>query len=564
MSNRTTKIKLFFSSLVLLPVLAHAGSFLPASVSPERQTPTLPPPDGGITPPSAPVERERPEKPVDESARKIKFNFKKLEFEGNTIYSYEDLYPIFEDMLDKEVSLADLQLLTEAIEKRYVENGYILTRVIIPPQEIDASGVVKLQVVEGFVADVLIEGETNKVLGMVEALIKPVLQSKPLQIKIMERSMLLINDLPGVTTKAVLTPSVDVPGASTLVLVIEQDTFEGNFTWNNRGTKYVGPNQFITQLSLNNIFQHVARTTLDSKITSATRELRSFDLRHNAQVFENGSTLEGSLTYNRVQPGNDLSSLKVDGKSTTVALIYRYPFIRSRRVNLSGTLIYDYLNSETKLSNILFTLDRIESARAGISFDILDNLRGINLITATYAQGLNMFSGEEQPPLKRSRADGRKDYGKVQATYTRLQYLPDNFSLFFSTSGQYAFNALLSAEEFGYGGEQYGSAYDSSEIVGDSGVDGKIELRYNYPESSKLFPSTQYYASYDWGVIWDKHDDTGEGKQSGTSLAAGIRLELADRANGSLEIAKPLTRKVAAYDNKDVRWFFGITVDLAP
>jgi hemolysin activation/secretion protein len=153
--------------------------------------------------------------------------------------------------------------------------------------------------------------------------------------------------------------------------------------------------------------------------------------------------------------------------------------------------------------------------------------------------------------------------------------LPETWSLFFSTTGQLAFNSLLSAEQLGYGGAQYGSAYDSSEIIADSGIEGKLELRYNSPTVGEFFRTTQYYASYDFGVLYQKNALPGAAsasdpfasiltptKQSGTSGALGIRFNLVDRVNSYFEIAKPLTKKVAAYNNNDARYFFSITVDL--
>lgn len=565
MVKKTQQLLLLGLLACYLPVNTWAASVIPSTVLPERQTPTPPPGDMNLkeTPPVF-QEKERKAPKIDEAATKVKFPLNEVIFEGLTLYKPKDLSPFYEKMIGKEITLADLQILAESIEKYFVSEGYILVRVIIPPQEIDKRGVVKLQVIEGYVSEIVIEGDAERVMNAIQPLLVPIVESIPLKVDVMERAILLVNDLPGIKSKAVLTPSPETQGASTLVLLVDREMFEGSVTWDNRGTKFVGPNQFSTSLSLNNIFQHVAKTTFDGKVTSNTRELKSYSLRHTVPMFDNGSTIEGSATRNRVKPGNDLSSLKVNGTSSSVAFVYRYPIIRTRRMNLNFSTTYDYLNSETDLSKVRFTLDRIESARMGISFDALDSWRGINLITANASHGLNMLSGKEQQPSLRSRSDGRKDYAKVDASYTRLQYLPANFSFYLAFSGQYAFNALLSAEEFGYGGPEFGSAYDSSEIIGDHGFAGKAELRYNSPNRGQLFRTTQYYASYDAGAVWDKHDRTSAGKDSASSAATGIRLGLADRVNASLDIAKPLSRKVSAYDDKTVRWFFSITVDLDP
>lgn len=548
---------------MLIPGVASAIPFLPSTVLPERQTPFNPPANGGLPPPSPGLGEQKPAQAIDQSAFQVKFHLNKIILDGNKTYTYDQLAPIFKDSLGKEISLADLQIIANNIEKYYIEHGYILTRVIIPPQEIDSSGVVKLEIIEGYISSAVIDGKTEDIKHLIDAYVAPVLQSKPLQISVLERAVLLINDIPGVSTKAVLTPSFDVPGSSTLVLVVDQAFFQGSVTWDDRGTKYVGPNQFSTTLQFNNLFHAPGQLEFDGKVTSDTNELKSGNLQYLAEVFDNGSTLLGGFTANQVRPGNTLTPLHINGLSDTTSLIYSYPFIRTRRMNLSGTATYDYLNSKTFFSNFLVTLDRIESIRFGGSFNVIDDMSGMNLVTAQYSQGIQLLSGDAQPELLRSRVDGQKNYSKVTATYTRLQSLPETWSLFFSTSGQLAFNSLLSAEQLGYGGAQYGSAYDSSEIIGDSGVEGKFELRYNSPVIGQFFRTTQYYASYDFGVLWDKAEIFAiNAKQSGTSGALGIRLDIVDRVNSSFEIAKPLTKKVAAYDNKAARFFFSITVNL--
>lgn len=549
---------------VVLPLTSFAvGAGRFSTIIPSRQTPVIPAIDGGLPDEAPEIQNPQPpSQPVDEAAKAIMFNFNKIIFEGMTVFQPDDLLPLYKDMLGKKISLADLQMLTEKFEKYYAERGYILTRVIIPPQEIGEDGVVRIQIIEGYVADVVIQGDTKKVLGTINSYTEPVLGSRPLQISVLERAVLLINDLPGVTTKAVLTPSPDVPGASTLVLVVSQYVFDGALAWDNRGTKYVGPQEFTLNSTLNNLFQHVSQVGADIKVTASTHELQSYQASYMLPVFGNGSTLEASGTYNHVLPGNDLSNLEIDGLSESATLLYTYPVIRSRRTNLNITFDYDYLYSKTDILSALFSRDRIESLRFGFSYDGVDSLQGINLVSGMISQGIELGTGDDEPPILRTRLNGTKDYTKITASVSRMQYLPAQFSLYLSTAGQYAFNPLLSAEQIGYGGVEYGSAYDSSEIISDSGVEGKAELRYNSSQTNALFRSVQYYASYDFGVLWARDNDALAPKQSGTSAAAGIRLNMGPRVFSTFEIAKPLTLKVAAYDNRDFRGFFSITVDL--
>ncbi len=566
--RNVTKLSLTTLLIGLIPALLHAASLndlLPQTVNPARQSP-LPQTMPGNNKSAPQIERSTtPQPALDESAQKIKFMFKKLTLTGNSVYNAEDLAPLYEHMLNKEVTLQELQLLAQAIEKYYLENGYVLTRVFIPPQEIDASGTVTLEVVEGFIDKYLIDGKTKGTLTAIEQYLEEVLKDRPLKINTLERTLLLINDIPGIQAKAVLTPSAVTPGASTVVILLEQHLFDSSITWDNRGTKYLGPQEFSLIASMNDIFNAPGQATVNAKSGSETREFTSYELSYLAFIAPSGASFNSNFTQNRTHPGNSLAVLDMDGLSNSIAFIYSYPIIRSRRMNLSTSIDYDYLDSQTDIFGELFNLDKIDSLRAGVNFDIQDGWQGVNLINAQLSKGFQLLSGAPQPSYLRSRSSGRKDYTKFTTTYTRVQYFtyPESLSLYASLNGQYAFDSLLAPEQLGYGGAVYGSAYDPSEIVGDNGFEGKIEVRYNNQASNKLFQGLQYFYSYDWAVLWDRNDSFDLGKQSGTSSAAGIRVSIADRVNGEIEIAKPLTKPVAAYDNNDARVFFSLSVDLS-
>ena len=95
----------------------------------------------------------------------------------------------------------------------YREPGYILVRAYVPPQRV-RDGVFTINVVEGKIAHVTVEGGTPATQDQVKAYLRPSLDRSPMPLAAMERSLLLSNDLPGVVASGVLKPSEDMPGAS--------------------------------------------------------------------------------------------------------------------------------------------------------------------------------------------------------------------------------------------------------------------------------------------------------------------------------------------------------------
>ena len=133
-------------------------------------------------------------------------------------------------------------------------------------------------------------------------------------------------------------------------------------------------------------------------------------------------------------------------------------------------------------------------------------------------------------------------------------------NLIVAAQGQYAFSQLLASEEFGFGGSNYGRAFDPSEFSGDHGAAGKLELQY-VGNAAFPFARVVYYGFFDYGTVWRIDDSSREARDSASSAGLGIRYALADRVDGYVELGKPLLNRVAARgnDGEDVRLFFSIS-----
>ncbi|MDQ8039446.1 MAG: hypothetical protein REH83_03470, partial [Rickettsiella sp.] len=120
-------------------------------------------------------------------------------------------------------------------------------------------------------------------------------------------------------------------------------------------------------------------------------------------------------------------------------------------------------------------------------------------------------------------------------------------------------------EKIPYGGVPFGRAYDPSEIIGDSGIMGGIELRYDtYPQS---FNAIQYFTRYDIGKVWNKEVAPSfnlNSVYSDASLSVGLRLFLTKDFKFELSVARPLTNPVQAqelsgHNGKNLRLFFNFS-----
>ncbi|WP_421136539.1 ShlB/FhaC/HecB family hemolysin secretion/activation protein [Pseudomonas sp. NFX15] len=194
--------------------------------------------------------------------------------------------------------------------------------------------------------------------------------------------------------------------------------------------------------------------------------------------------------------------------------------------------------------------DRIRALRLGASWDFIDNHGGCNLLKGEVSRGLNVMGASSESRVKPSCEGGETDFTKLQVDAQRIQDLSaitPGLDLYLAVTGQTNFgNRLLTPEQFGVGGSQFGRGYDPSEITGDKGAAGKVELPYNRQHQVKDFVvPTQYYGYWDIGKVWSERPAY-TGSESMSFAGVDAHVQVAKDLFISPEIAFPLTRSVSA------------------
>src|SRR5690242_4403799 len=116
----------------------------------------------------------RPEVSAD---TKPQFVLRAILLFGDTAMRREDLAAIWQPYLGKMVSQADLAGIAQAIGDLYRAAGFHLSRAIIPPQDIE-NGRVRIQVIEGSITDVALQGEGAADQFGVRPMLEPVLAER--------------------------------------------------------------------------------------------------------------------------------------------------------------------------------------------------------------------------------------------------------------------------------------------------------------------------------------------------------------------------------------------------
>lgn len=514
----------------------------PSQIRRELEAP--PPPSRPVLPPTVP-RLEEPTAPP--GAEDQPFFLQTLSVTGSTVYSPERLQVIYAPYLNRTITLKDLYAIAYQITQLYRNDGYILSQAIVPEQVIQG-GVVRIQVIEGYIDQVKFEGASSNQLERLQGFADRLTRSRPLQSRDLERYLLLMNDLAGFQVQAVLSPG-PTQGSTLLTATVKVDSYDPFIQLTNRGAEDSGPLRLLGGIYFNSLRGGGERWSFSGAVTPENaEELQFFQAGLNVPIGSDGLRLDANGSYTSVRPSSDLDFFKLSGENTFISLSASYPIRRSRNQNLFVSARFDFndtINNTDFIGiPIVLSSDQISALRFGVNYNISDR-NGTTAIGAQISQGLPILGATtppysfERPP---SRIDGSAVFTKLNLDIIRQQILPKNFNLLFSGSAQVAANPLLVSEQFALGGANCNSAYPPAQVLGDAGFCARTELQrpivYPFKQVTMI---SQPYLFADVGRAFLYSPTVVEsGKTTLASTGLGLRQFVGNNVNLQLELAFPL------------------------
>ena len=510
-----------------------------------------------IKPPPGPTAIPAPAAPGEAIEGEPAFVLSAVAIEGSTVFEPGEFGPLYQDFLARNVTLAEVQEIAERITKKYQDAGYVLSRAIVPPQKV-VGGLLTVRVVEGYVARVSFEGLESQA-DLLAEYARNMTAVRPTTLAALERNLLLVNDLPGITVRASALQKIDDDGAYQINVSLDYDAVDGVAYLDNRGTPSVGRLQSWLSGATNSVLGWGERVQLGFfTVPNQPRELLYGELRYQQPVGADGTVVGATIAGSRTDPGGDLAALNSEGHSVRVTLRASHPIllVRSRRLTATGT--FDYLDiGEDRLGRTNLQ-DSLRVFRAGLDYLQDDSWNGTTQLAVEVSQGADILGASDRGRPTLSRADGDGTFTKATAQVARTQAIGQNIGVVVAAKGQISADSLLSSEEFALGGSQFGRAYDFSEVTGDDGIAGSIEVRFGDTVDTDILKGYQLYGFYDIGAVWN---DVGSSRRrdSLASAGGGVRLTFARSVFGTVEVSKPLNRNVGTTGDRDVRVFFTLT-----
>ena len=312
------------SSLIATNLFAQT---LPGAGDLQRQTPspyTLQPPANpnlGIANPQ-----------LDISTDQTRFEVGKIVVQGNHSIDENLIKAITFPFEGKLLSLGDLEAIANQITDAYQRAGFLLSRAFIPEQTLE-DNTVFIEVIEAKYDKITLNNLSSVKDTVFLKTLKQIRPNQSVNEGPLNESLLLLSEIPGVTTNSSLRPGSD-PKTTELVLDVSPGTpYAGSFTFDQYGSYQTGVNRLTGAIQFNNPFDLGDFISLNA--TTAGPGMQTARLGYTAPIDGQATLLSAygtTLSYNL---NNHNSALQASGTANLLGSSLQQTIRRSQTDNLS-------------------------------------------------------------------------------------------------------------------------------------------------------------------------------------------------------------------------------------
>jgi hemolysin activation/secretion protein len=499
----------------LLAAPPDAGQIL-REQQPQRQLP-----DRAVLP-----EQKRTET-VWPSASGVKITVKAYRFiDFDALVPESDLQALVAGTIGREMSDGELQGQLAVIDNFLKSKGWNLAHSYLPEQDV-TSGIIEIRlsrnISEGrmtFRRDKSVRLCRCVLAGLGNDAVEP---GKSINERKLERTMLLMNDLPGVSANANLDAGT-VPGSTSVVVDVSEGALLSGATWeDNLGNYYTGRWRSSVMVNVNDPSGCGDQISFMGTVSDG---LRQGKVAYTYPIGSSGLKVNLAYTPMKYEMHREMRVLDVRGQGQTLDAGLSYPLVRSRLSNVTATAGFERKMLSDSMLGIRISDKTLNSGIIGLKGYYYDRFLGggYNTWSASVTTGV---VDERIAFLNLSGTQGT--YTHANLGLTRLQKITGPVDLNLSWTAQLSPGNLDSGEKFYLGGPYGVRAYPVGEASGDAGQMINVDLRINLPVPAR-YGTIQLNGFYDAGRItmhmnpWTYSILTATGRNNYWLKGAGMEL----------------------------------------
>ncbi|MGA7806228.1 ShlB/FhaC/HecB family hemolysin secretion/activation protein [Bradyrhizobium sp.] len=468
-------------------------------------------------------------------------------------------------LIGRPVSGAEIFAAARDLEAAYARAGYVLVRVVLPPQHLVNGARLKLTVVDGFMERIELKDVPERVRHRIASLIEPLVGRHGVTLVELERRVLLAGDTAGVILRSTLSPGKS-EGATVLAIDAKYQAVSETLTFDNTLSKALGGTTVGVGLDFSSIAGlgeliylrasgHPEEEAGNGFFGTYPRN-RILAAGFILPVWIDGLTFNAEYTDARTTP-QSVAGVQTTDAFERLSLRLRYAWLRGRSANFNSEVSFDAQDEQQRLfvggDPAPLSVDRLRIVRFANDGDVLTPWGATISGRATASFGIDGLgarsAADASPLLPLSRLGADAAFQKFDITLNYNHAVLDHLAVGFSARAQTSFNApLLRSEQIGIANTTGLSAFDAGTIVGDEGyvVRGELQSPWVLPlQNAVIFGSplgvvaTPYVFAAYGEVALEDPTALEAPRVHASSYGGGIRLGGAaagSLSNGSLSL----------------------------
>ena len=406
-----------------------------------------------------------------------------VSLEGNATYDSETLLGLIASEIGRPMTLKQIQETAERITEFYHQNGYPLVRVVVPEQAFGDDRPVRLVVLEGQLGHIGVMGnqrfaDRHVIAALSAAGERP---GQPINLQQVERALAHLNRRSGITTEATLRPGTEQGFTDLQIDVKEAPRISGSLQVNNFGSETTGRYRVLPRLTFENLTGRGDELNAIAMTSLGDGEAWFGYATYVTPLNAGGTRLETYASTGNVSVGRDFKALEIQGDSQSLGLGLHQEQVFSARQVLTYSAWLESADLQQSILDTRVIDDKIRKLRLGAALDSQD-LSGSSLLSLELHQGLGeTLGGMQDDSLDSSRAfaGADNDFTKLTMSVMRIQRLSPRLVAVPSLFAQYAFDSVVSGEQFSVGGANSVKGHPPAVYSGDSGITASLEGRYD-------------------------------------------------------------------------------------
>ncbi|EDX71349.1 outer membrane protein, OMP85 family, putative [Coleofasciculus chthonoplastes PCC 7420] len=469
---------------------------------------------------------EIPQPPQVPSLSPERFRINQIEVLGSTVLQSE-IAELTQAYHNQDVTFDTLLELRQQITQLYIQQGYVTSGAFLPKQDI-SDGMIQIQVVEGEIEQIQIQGLNHLKTGYVRRRLE-LATDTPFNQHRLEKALQLLQLDPLINQVNAELIAGSGSGRNILLLDLQEaPPFHAGISGANNQAPSIGSEQAHLLISHDNLFGLGDRVTAEYGFTEG---LDSYRFNYGIPINARDGTISFSYSNSdsRILEAG-FEELGINSESRTLSVNFRQPIARSPTTEFALGVSVDWRRSQTfLLDDIPFSFSQgPEDGESQVTvlriFQEWSD-RTPNRILAARSQfslGLDAFDAT----INNTGTDGR--FFSWLGQFQWVQRLSPRTVLLAEINTQLTPDALLSLERFGMGGGDSIRGYTQNQLVTDNGIWGSLEVRIpltSNPNQLQLVPF------FDIGTAWNNQDDDPH-----ANTLASLGLGLNWRINSDLDL----------------------------